>query len=109
MMTAPASRRETRASSGPAPDLFLMRAQKLRQMLEGRPERLDIKFPIMGFLMDSEMTGYGLKRTFEGSLGFFYRVSDGSLYPALKRLARDGLVKARTERQGRRASTVYSI
>jgi DNA-binding MarR family transcriptional regulator len=36
-------------------------------------------------------------------------VSDGSIYPALKKLARDGLVKLRMERRGRRARKIYAI
>ncbi len=71
--------------------------------------RIDVKFPILGFLMDSEMTGYDLKRRFRDPVGFFYRVSDGSLYPALKKLARDGLVRMRSERHGRRTRKVYAI
>ena len=70
--------------------------------------RIDVKFPILGFLMDSEATGYDLKRRFRNPVGFFYRVSDGSLYPALKKLARDGLVTQRVERRGRRSRTVYA-
>jgi len=73
------------------------------------PLRIDIKFPILGFLMDAALTGYDLKRRFQESVGFFYRVSDGSLYPALKKLARDKLVTMRTERHGKRARKVYSI
>ncbi|HVN29797.1 MAG TPA: PadR family transcriptional regulator [Candidatus Binataceae bacterium] len=71
--------------------------------------RVDIKFPVLGFLMDGEMTGYDLKRRFQDSVGFFYRVSDGSLYPALKKLARDKLVTMRTESRGKRARNVYAI
>lgn len=71
--------------------------------------RIDVKFPILGFLMDSEATGYDLKRRFRDPVGFFYRVSDGSLYPALKKLARDGLVTQRIERHGRRSRKVYAI
>jgi DNA-binding PadR family transcriptional regulator len=71
--------------------------------------RIDVKFPILGFLMDSEATGYDLKRRFRAPVGFFYRVSDGSLYPALKKLARDGLVTQRVERQGKRSRKVYAI
>jgi len=74
-----------------------------------RPPRIDIKFPILGFLMESEMTGYDIKRRFRDPIGFFYRASDGSLYPALKKLARDAMVTMRTERQGRRARKVYAI
>jgi DNA-binding PadR family transcriptional regulator len=73
------------------------------------PLRIDIKFPMLGFLMDAEMTGYDLKRRFQESVGFFYRVSDGSLYPALKKLARDKLVTMRTERRGKRARKIYAI
>jgi DNA-binding PadR family transcriptional regulator len=73
------------------------------------PLRIDIKFPVLGFLMDAELTGYDLKRRFQESVGFFYRVSDGSLYPALKKLARHKLVTMRTERTGKRARKVYAI
>ncbi len=73
------------------------------------PLRIDIKFPVLGFLMDAELTGYDLKRRFQESVGFFYRVSDGSLYPALKKLARDKLVTMRTERNGKRARKLYAI
>jgi DNA-binding PadR family transcriptional regulator len=74
-----------------------------------KPPRIDIKFPILGFLMESEMTGYDIKRRFRDPIGFFYRASDGSLYPALKKLARDAMVTMRPERRGRRARKVYAI
>lgn len=77
--------------------------------INAEPLRTDVKFPILGFLMESEMTGYDLKRRFLDPVGFFYRVSDGSLYPALKKLAHDGLVRMRTERRGRRMRKVYAI
>jgi DNA-binding PadR family transcriptional regulator len=76
---------------------------------EKTPPRMDVKFPILGFLMEAEATGYDLKQRFQDPVGFFYRVSDGSIYPALKKLAHDGLVKLRTERRGRRARKVYAI
>jgi len=76
---------------------------------DGGPLKIDIKFPVLGFLMEAELTGYDLKRRFQESVGFFYRVSDGSLYPALKKLARDRLVTMRTEKHGKRARKLYSI
>lgn len=76
---------------------------------EKTPPRMDVKFPILGFLMEAEATGYDLKQRFQDPVGFFYRVSDGSIYPALKKLAKDGLVTLRTERHGRRARKVYAI
>jgi DNA-binding PadR family transcriptional regulator len=77
--------------------------------IEQTPPRMDVKFPILGFLMEAEATGYDLKNRFQDPVGFFYRVSDGSIYPALKKLARDGLVTLRAESQGRRARKVYAI
>ena len=74
-----------------------------------RPPRIDIKFPILGFLMESEMTGYDIKRRFRDPIGFFYRASDGSIYPALKKLARDGMVTMRDDRRGMRARKLYAI
>lgn len=76
---------------------------------DGAALKIDIKFPVLGFLMEAELTGYDLKRRFQESVGFFYRVSDGSLYPALKKLAHDKLVTMRTERNGKRARKVYAI
>jgi DNA-binding PadR family transcriptional regulator len=74
-----------------------------------KPPRIDIKFPILGFLMESTMTGYDIKRRFRAPIGFFYRASDGSLYPALQKLARDAMVTMRPELRGRRARKVYAI
>jgi DNA-binding PadR family transcriptional regulator len=84
-------------------------AWSTRFALEQTPPRMDVKFPILGFLMEAEATGYDLKRRFQDPVGFFYRVSDGSIYPALKKLAHDGLVTVRSEAQGRRARKVYAI
>ena len=87
----------------------LLPARSETRAFEKTPPRIDVKFPILGFLMDQEATGYDLKQRFQDPVGFFYRVSDGSIYPALKKLARDGLVTLRTERRGRRARKVYTI
>ncbi len=55
------------------------------------------------------MTGYDLKCSFRDTIGAFYQVSDGALYPALKNLARDGMVRMRPDKRGRRKRKVYSI
>jgi DNA-binding PadR family transcriptional regulator len=82
---------------------------KLTTPEPSEPPRLDVKFPILGFLMESPMSGYDLKRRFKESIGFFYGASDGSLYPALKTLASRGLVKMRPQRNGGRSRKVYAI
>jgi DNA-binding PadR family transcriptional regulator len=71
--------------------------------------RMDVKFPILGFLIEAAMTGYDLKRLFGDTIGVFYPASDGSLYPALRKLAEDGMVRMRPEHRGRRTRKVYSI
>ena len=37
------------------------------------PPRMDVKFPILGFLMEAEATGYDLKQRFQDPVGFFYQ------------------------------------
>ena len=98
-----------RDANGTTDNAATDRMPSLGQRWSKPAPRIDVKFPILGFLMESEMTGYGLRRTFAESVGFFYRASDGSLYPALKKLARDGMVTVRAERQGRRVRKVYAI
>jgi DNA-binding PadR family transcriptional regulator len=99
-----------RASRGPAAAARLRLTPPVPAApFEQAPPRMDIKFPILGFLMEYEATGYDLRRRFLDPIGFFYRVSDGSIYPALKKLARDRLVTVRNEKRGQRARKVYAI
>ena len=69
-----------------------------------------LELAVLGLLKDGAMHGYELSKRLTGTLGGFWRVSYGSLYPTLKRLERDGAVEqiapdgARTRRR-----TVYRI
>lgn len=58
-----------------------------------------LDFAILGLLREEPRHGYELKRTL-GDLGF-WQVSFGSLYPALRRLEKLGLIEA-TKGEGRR-------
>ena len=60
-----------------------------------------LDFAILGLLHDRPRHGYELKRAL-GDLGF-WQVSFGSLYPALRRLEKQGLIEA-TKGEGRRKS-----
>ncbi|MGH7864124.1 MAG: PadR family transcriptional regulator, partial [Candidatus Binataceae bacterium] len=71
--------------------------------------RADARFPILGFLRGAAMAGYDLKLRVRNSVGCLYPMSDGSLYPALKKLVAEGLATVRTQRQGRRTRKVYAI
>ena len=69
-----------------------------------------LELAILGLLKQQPMHGYQLSRELGESLGGFWRVSYGSLYPTLRRLERDGLVAPITgEPTGGRRKTVYHI
>ena len=54
------------------------------------------------------MHGYQLNRQLADTLGGFWRVSYGSLYPTLRRLQRDGAVEmSEPEQRGGRRKNVY--
>jgi DNA-binding PadR family transcriptional regulator len=48
---------------------------------------------VLGLLKESSMHGYQLKKSLSDSLGTFWQVSYGALYPALKRLRTQGAVE----------------
>lgn len=52
-----------------------------------------LELAILGLLKEQSMHGYQLKKHLADTLGGFWQVSYGSLYPALKRLQRDGAVE----------------
>jgi len=69
-----------------------------------------LELAILGLLKQQPMHGYQLSRELGESLGGFWRVSYGSLYPTLRRMERDGLVAPITgEPPGGRRKTVYAI
>jgi DNA-binding PadR family transcriptional regulator len=77
-----------------------------------------LELPVLGLLKEREMHGYELRKQLGAMLGPFWQVSWGSLYPALRRLAKTGAVekvaeprprtrrstKARTARASARAA-----
>ncbi|HEY7659596.1 MAG TPA: helix-turn-helix transcriptional regulator [Actinomycetota bacterium] len=69
-----------------------------------------LELAILGLLKERSMHGYQLSKRLTDSLGGFWRVSYGSLYPTLKRLERQGAVEQVYDRQevGRRKN-VYRI
>ena len=52
-----------------------------------------LELAILGLLKDRSVHGYQLKKHLADTLGSFWQVSYGSLYPALKRLQRQGAVE----------------
>jgi len=71
---------------------------------------MDIKSILLGFLTRQPLTGYELKKRFSISFSFFSGASYGSIYPALKKMEREGLVTQQLEIQdGTPNRKVYSI
>jgi DNA-binding PadR family transcriptional regulator len=65
---------------------------------------------LLGLLTVEPMSGYDLGQTIRGSIGHFWNESYGQIYPSLKKLAADGLVTAKTEKQkGKPDRHIYSI
>jgi DNA-binding PadR family transcriptional regulator len=69
-----------------------------------------LELAILGLLKESSMHGYQLKKRLSETLGSFWQVSYGSLYPALKRMQRQGAVEMTFPKEdvGRRKN-VYRI
>jgi DNA-binding PadR family transcriptional regulator len=67
-----------------------------------------MKYSVLGFLIDQPMHGYALKRALSPALPPAQQVNDGILYPLLKRLEAEGLVRKRVERgRGGRPRNVF--
>ncbi|MEV4613046.1 PadR family transcriptional regulator [Kitasatospora sp. NPDC049258] len=56
-----------------------------------------LKLAILGFLHDQPLHGYELRRHLAALTGHVRPISDGTLYPAIRRLESDGLLLRRTE------------
>jgi len=65
---------------------------------------------LLGMLTIEPMSGYDLGLAIRGSVGHFWNESYGQIYPNLKKLAGDGCVSSKTERQkGKPDRRIYSI
>lgn len=68
------------------------------------------EYAVLGMLAGEPGSGYDLKKRIEGSVAHFWQESYGQIYPILARLAAEGLVDRRLERQkGKPDRHVYSI
>ena len=72
---------------------------------------MNVRTLCLGILQFSEATGYEIKKSVEnGMFNHFIEASYGSIYPALTRMAEEGLVTFREETQhGKPDKKIYSI
>ena len=64
---------------------------------------------ILGMIALGKRTGYDIKAFVDRTARYFWAASYGQLYPELKRLEDQGLVRGRPEPSGGRARTVYDL
>ncbi|MSP49353.1 MAG: PadR family transcriptional regulator [Alphaproteobacteria bacterium] len=72
---------------------------------------MDVRTFCLGVLSLGDSTGYEIKKQAEdGPFSHFYKAGFGSIYPALARLAADGLISGRDEAQsGKPDKRVYAL
>ena len=64
---------------------------------------------ILGMIALGKRTGYDIKTFVDRTARYFWAASYGQIYPELKRLEDQGLVRGRPEPSGGRARTVYEL
>jgi DNA-binding PadR family transcriptional regulator len=71
---------------------------------------MNLRSVLLGFLTRGDLTGYELKGAMDESVGFFFGASYGSIYPALRDLEEEGLVRSTLVVQSDRPNKkVYSL
>ena len=68
-----------------------------------------LELAVLGLLKEAPMSGYELRKQLGLKLGVFWRVSFGSLYPCLKRLAADGALEVEESGFTSRKKHVYHL
>lgn len=64
---------------------------------------------ILGMIAFGQSTGYDIKQLVDKSTRHFWAASYGQIYPELRRLEEEGLIRGRSEPSGGRARTVYEM
>ena len=71
---------------------------------------MDVRTLCLGMLTFRDASGYDIKKQFQGPLRHFFDASYGSLYPALNKLADEGLLQCTAELQDKRPDKkIYRI
>jgi DNA-binding PadR family transcriptional regulator len=64
---------------------------------------------ILGMIASGKQTGYDIKQLVDKSTRHFWAASYGQIYPELRRLEEQGLIRGASEPSGGRARTVYTL
>jgi DNA-binding PadR family transcriptional regulator len=68
-----------------------------------------VEYVILGTLAWRPLTGYEIKQIVDSSTRFFWAASYGQIYPELRRLAEEGLIEGRSDDNGGRRRTRYTL
>ena len=63
-----------------------------------REKKIDMV--VLGLLSHEDMTGYDIKKQIDGAISFFWKGSFGNIYPTLKELEMQGLIKRSETKTG---------
>lgn len=67
-------------------------------------------YVILGILSFGKCSGYEIKKRIENEIGYFYKVSNGQIYPALKKLLQQNYASYSVEKsEGKPYKKVYAI
>ena len=64
---------------------------------------------VLGLIPFGRRTGYDMKTFVDRTTRYFWAASYGQIYPELKRLEEQGLIRGQSEPSGGRARTVYEL
>lgn len=68
-----------------------------------------VEYVILGAVAIKPFSGYEIKRLVDRSTRFFWAASYGQIYPELKRLAAEGLIRGEADDQGGRRRNRYHL
>ena len=66
-------------------------------------------YVVLGMLRKGARSGYDIKQAVDVSTRFFWTISHAQIYPALKALERDGLIRGEEAPHGQRQRRVYEL
>jgi PadR family transcriptional regulator AphA len=74
---------------------------------------MSLRYALLALLTAQPMTGYDVAKTFHSSVGHVWHAPDSQIYPELKRMELDGLIRgediARSSRAGNATKRLYGI
>lgn len=66
-----------------------------------------LKYIVLGLLNNGDLTGYDIKKLFEGELGDFWYSNHSQIYPELKKMEDSGLIASYEDTVGQKMTKTY--